>query len=140
MRFWILKAVAILLGIFAGLMLANAQTLGPTQPAPPPPPSYPAGGGQPKAAIKPESPAKPKSAPVVSDKLRGDFFKAQSEAQAAQTALEQARQNAQAMIDVFQAKLKEAQAACGPDHQLSQDQKRELVCVDKPKPVEPAKK
>lgn len=133
MKLWILKAIAILLGIFAGLVLANAQAPGPVVP-PPPPPTYPAGGGQPKAAVK------SKPAPVISDKLRGDFFKAQSEAQAAQASLEQARQNAQAMIDVFQSKLKEAQAACGPDHQLSQDQKRELVWVDKPKPAEPAKK
>jgi len=138
-KLWILKAAAILLGIFAGLVMANAQNPGPVQPTPPPP-SYPVGGGQPKDAVKSESPAKEKPVPVISDKMRGDFFKAQAEAQQAQTALEQARQTSQAMLDVFQSKLKEAQAACGPDHQLSQDPKRELVCVDKPKPAEPAKK
>jgi len=124
MKIWILKTVAILLGIFAGLVLANAQA--PKSAAPVAPP------------IKQE--AKPKTAPVISDKLRGDFFKAQAEAQQAQTALEKARQTSQAMFDVFQSKLKEAQAACGPDHELSQDPKRELVCVDKPKPAEPVKK
>lgn len=133
-----MKSIALLFCLSASLL---SQTPGPPQTSPPlPQPSYPAGGGNPKAGIKPESSAKPKPVPVISDKLRGDFFKAQSEAQSGQTALEQARQNAQAMIDVFQSKLKEAQDACGPDHQLSQDPKRELVCVDKPKPAEPAKK
>ena len=123
MKLWILKAVAILLGIFAGLVMANAQAPKPATPV----------------ASPAKQEAKPKTTPVISDKLRGDFFKAQAEAQQAQTALEQARQTSQAMLDVFQSKLKEAQAACGPDHQLSQDPKRELVCVDKPKSAEPAK-
>lgn len=88
--------------------------------------------------------AAPKTAPVISDKLRGDFFKAQADAQGAQSQLQQAQAAAQTATTAFQAVVKKAIDACGSEHQLSQDKDRELVCTDKPKtePVkpEPAKK
>jgi multidrug efflux pump subunit AcrA (membrane-fusion protein) len=85
-------------------------------------------------------PAKLKTAPVISEKLRGDFFKAQSEAQTAQTALEHAQQAAQVKIQAFQNELKKAQDVCGAEYQLSPAQNGEIVCVEKAKAPEPAKK
>lgn len=82
---------------------------------------------------------KVKTAPVVSDKLQKDFFKASAEFQGAQTAVTQATTTAQQKQAVLQTAVKDITDVCGADYHPEVNAAGDPVCVETKKP-EPAKK
>ena len=101
-----------LLPLILALPLA-AQTPKPTSTLPPTPPS---------AAAKPVPP------PVISDRLRADFFKAQSQ-------MIQANAQAQLRQTEFQSAIAEMQKTCGDTATLNLNQSGDPECVAKPAPA-----
>lgn len=67
--------------------------------------------------------------PVISDRLRGDFFKAQAEMQAAVAQVQQAQQAAQTKQTAMQAVVKEVQDACGKNFQPQLTPDGEIRCA-----------
>jgi opacity protein-like surface antigen len=61
--------------------------------------------------------------PVISDRLRGDFFKAQFEMQAAAAQVQQTKQTA------MQAVVKEVQDACGKNFQPQLTPDGDIGCI-----------
>ena len=70
--------------------------------------------------------------PVIPDKLRGDFFKAQAEAVNAQAQAQQAAKAAQDKQQALQALVTKMQDTCGKNFVLQGDKDNEPVCVAKP--------
>ncbi len=83
---------------------------------------------------------KPKTPPTISVEVREKFFKAQSEYQNAAETLREATTLAQTKNTTLQEQVKNIQVVCGTEFQPNIDKDGELVCVDKPKTPEPAKK
>ena len=82
----------------------------------------------PLAAQTPKPPQDaPKSAPVISDALRAQFFKAQAFMVQANDAAEKAQSN-------FQSAIAEMKKACGEKATLQSNQTGDPVCVVNPAP------
>jgi len=86
-----------------------------------------------------EDEPKPKP-PAVSLEFKAEFFKAQSQAQAAQMALEQTAQfkESQDKQKAFQAAVVKLQKLCGDKFQAGLDQSGDPYCTAKPEPPKPA--
>lgn len=108
-----MKSTALLLCVMSSALVAQT----PAKPAMP--------------VSKPDTKAKP---PVISDAIKKNFYKTQLELKLAQDALVQKQQAAQVVgIELAQ--------ACGTGFNPQLDPAtNEPACVEKPKPVEPAKK
>ena len=81
------------------------------------------------------------SAPVVPDSLALKYFKAQSQAQQAQTVLEQTPQwkEVQSKQEVLRSVIQEFGTLCGSKFHPQLDSKGDPICEANPKPPEPAK-
>lgn len=84
--------------------------------------------------------AKSKTAPVVPVELREKFFKAQAEFQGASVAAKEAASAAQAKNTVMMEQIEKIKTVCGADFAPNTDKDGEIICQEKPKAAEPAKK
>lgn len=87
------------------------------------------------AVAQQTKPAEPVKPPVISDKMQKDYFKAQSEVQAAQHQSEQIGQVVQQKQAALQAVIKDITAACGTGFHPEVNTAGDLVCVATPEPT-----
>jgi len=84
---------------------------------------------QPVAVSQNKAPA----APIISDKMQKDFFKASEESVRAQVAAQEAQKAAQASQEAFMKIVQQMRDACGKDFDLQIDPKtKDPICVAKP--------
>lgn len=84
--------------------------------------------------------AKPKTAPVVPVELREKFFKAQAEYQTEAAKAQQATQSAQVKNVALNEQMEKLKTACGAEYVPNLDKDGEIICTEKPKAPEAAKK
>jgi hypothetical protein len=82
--------------------------------------------------VKKTDAADKKVPPPISDRLRGDFFKAQFEMQAVAAQVQQAQQAAQTKQTAMQAVVKEVQDACGKNFQPQLTPDGDIGCIAAP--------
>lgn len=86
---------------------------------------------------KPALPPVAKVAPVISIELKAAFFKAESQAQSAQSDLEKIPQYQETLVKgkLLSTTVDRIREACGTDFELQLDATGDPVCVVKPEPT-----